>query len=185
MKRLLNDNNYCTERNVMVSTFLTSLFSFSPDNDDPFHIALEGSGPSRLRKRHQVVSLGNGLHLVHYRCFSDHEALTISVTHDGKHVDRSPYMVAFATDESCACPLKSSKEWLEDFECRSLAEEKQILSSLRPFREGGINISRLYDRGAELYSHRSFIHYSIVDGTVSSCDSVRVFVGGEYPGAHK
>ena len=46
--------------------------------------------------------------------------------------------------------------------------DKQIVEDLQPFQEEGINITRLYERGGELFSRVSFIHYSIVDSKVSN-----------------
>ena len=61
-----------------------------------------------------------------------------------------------------------------DFECREA--DSQILDDLEPFREGGINITNLYERGAEMFPRVSFIHYSIVDSKVRVCVCVCTFM---------
>lgn len=61
-----------------------------------------------------------------------------------------------------------------DFECREA--DSQILDDLEPFREGGINITNLYERGAEMFPRVSFIHYSIVDSKVRVCVCVHIHV---------
>ena len=53
---------------------------------------------------------------------------------------------------------------MSDFECREA--DSQIMDDLEPFRDGGINITNLYERGGEMFSRNSFIHYSIVDSKV-------------------
>ena len=102
--------------------------------------------------------------LYQYRCFSDHDSLTISITYNGKHIAESPYTVRNVFHENCACPLRSADRWLADFECPK--KEPQIRADLKPLKEA-INITGLYERGGELFSRSSFIHYSIVNGKVS------------------
>lgn len=92
-------------------------------------------------------------------------SLTISVQYEGKHLANSPYNVGIILHEDCACPLKTSNEWLEDFKCPN--SEPQIAYDLKAFKSvGGVNVTDLYDRAGALYSSVSFVHYSIVDGQV-------------------
>lgn len=112
------------------------------------------------------MDLKQGLLLYQYRVASDYEWLKISIQYNGKHVAQSPYKVGPVLHENCACPLRSYQEWLEDFQCSEVDE--QIVEDLKPFQEEGINITRLYERGGELFSRVSFIHYSIVDSKVSN-----------------
>lgn len=118
-----------------------------------------------MRRRFEVINLGWGLLLYQYRCHSNHESLTITIKHGGKLVSKSPYTVKNVLHEDCYCPLRSTKQWLADFDCpRQL--DPQIDADLKSFRKDGINVTALYERGGELFSHHSFIHYSIVDSKV-------------------
>ncbi|CAI8019667.1 Protein O-glucosyltransferase 2 [Geodia barretti] len=142
-------NNY---RDVTEATFEVSY-----ETDDA------GSN-NRVRRRQEVLNLRDGLILHQFRIYHDYHSLAISVTHRGKHVAGSPYHVSPVLHEDCACPLRSLDEWTRDFDCPDT--DPQILEDLEPFREDGINVTNLYDRGGELFPRHSFIHYSIVDGKV-------------------
>ena len=119
---------------------------------------------NRVRRRQEVLNLRDGLILHQFRIYHDYHSLAISVTYRGKHVAGSPYHVGPVLHEDCACPLRSLDEWTRDFDCPE--PDPQILEDLEPFREDGINVTNLYDRGGELFPRHSFIHYSIVDGKV-------------------
>jgi hypothetical protein len=109
--------------------------------------------------------LGRGLVLYQYRPYDDYESITISVKYKGRHVGKSPYVVANVLYENCACPVVRVEEWLERHECGEIDE--QILKDLAPFGEDGVNITDLYERAGRAYERNSFVHYSIVDGKVS------------------
>lgn len=123
------------------------------------------NGQGRVRRRQEVLHLGDGLILHQFRVFDDYKTITISVQYQGKHVAGSPYKVGPVLHEDCACPLRSLDQWMEDFECPET--DDQILADLEPFLETGINITDLYERGGEMFARNSFIHYSIIDGKVS------------------
>lgn len=120
----------------------------------------------RVRRRLENFNLGGGLLLFQYRCYSNHKSLTISITYSGKHIAKSPYTVKNVLHENCACPLRSADQWLSDFKCPKKLDP-QIRADLKPFKKEGINITGLYERGGELFSRHSFIHYSIVNHKVS------------------
>lgn len=135
--------------------------NFTGVSEDSFLIAIKDPATERVRVRTERFYLGRGLLLYQYRVYSDYESLTISVTYDGRHVAKSPYTVRNVLHEDCACPLRSAKEWLQDFQCPK--SDTQIRSDLKPFVKGGVNVTGLYERGGELFSRNSFIHYSVVD----------------------
>ncbi len=139
--------------------------SYTEATSDTFQVSIDAEGGVRPRRRYEVFNLGDGLFLHQYRVFSDYEALTISITHGRKHVARSPYTISNVLQENCACPLRTAKEWLTDFQCEK--SYGQIESDLSPFRkEGGINITGLYGQLEQLFSRWSLIHYSIIDNKV-------------------
>ena len=117
-----------------------------------------------------MINLGWGLLLCQYRCYSNYEFLTISIKFGEKHVSKSPYTVRNVLHEDCYCPLRSADQWLADYKCPQELDP-QIDADLKHFRNDGINITALYERGGELFSHHSFIHYSILDNKVLSTGS--------------
>ena len=127
----------------------------------------------RTRLRIEHFYLGRGLLLYQYRCYSDYESLTISITYNGKQVAKSPYTVRNVLHENCACPLRSADQWLQDFKCPK--SDTQIRSDLKTFVKDGVNITGLYERGGELFSRNSFIHYSIVDNKVCQQESWYIY----------
>lgn len=141
-----------------------SLYSFTEATENTFEIAIDVAN-ERVRRRLEVINLGWGLLLCQYRCYSDYEFLTISIKFAGKHVSKSPYTVKNVLHEDCYCPLRSTDQWLADFKCPQELDP-QIDADLKHFRKDGINITALYERGGELFSRTSFIHYSIVDHKV-------------------
>lgn len=142
------------------------MHSYTDVTDSTFLVSYEtDTDGNRLRLRRESFDLRNGLLLHQYRVSGDYQSITISVQYNGKHVADSPYKVGPVLHENCACPLRSHEEWMRDFECREA--DSQILDDLKPFREDGINVTNLYERGAEMFPRVSFIHYSIVDSKVS------------------
>ena len=106
--------------------------------------------------------------------YGDYDDVSLTITHNGKHVPGSPYFLGALFHEDCHCPLKTVEKWLEDFQCP--AEDSQIREDLEPFRKEGVNITRLYERAGEAYRSSSFVHYSIVKGKVS----VFMLLGGPF-----
>ena len=133
--------------------------------DSTFVVSYEADADGgRLKARRGVFDLRGGLLLYQYRVLGDYQRISVSIQYNGKHVADSPYSVGPVLHEDCACPLRSYEEWMRDHECREA--DPQILEDLEPFQEGGINITNLYERGAEMFPRVSFIHYSIVDSKV-------------------
>ena len=138
--------------------------SFTAVTDETFQVSIDTVDRVQPRRRYEHNNLGGGLVLNQYRVFSDYESLTISITYNRKHVAKSPYVVRNILHENCACPLRSVDQWLFDFKCPKM--EVRIRDDLKVFKKDGVNISGLYERGGELFSRNSFIHYSIVGNKV-------------------
>ena len=133
---------------------------------DAFMMELRSPQAGRVRHRTKIDYHGRGLFLVQYRMYGDYADISLSVTHNGKHVSSSPYFLGAVFHEDCACPLYYPGEWLSNFQCPEA--EEQIVEDLKPFREGGgVNVTGLYERAGEMYARNSFVHYSIVGGKVS------------------
>ena len=116
----------------------------------------------------EKYSLGGGLIAYVCRFYSDHLALTLSITHNGKHVAQSPYQLRNVFSDFCNCPYRTAEQWLSDFECPK--SDPQIVADLEPFKLG-INVSELSQRGAKEYEGWSYIHYSIIGNKVcQDCD---------------
>lgn len=143
-------------------------FSITECPEDAFSIDVY-SPNERVRRRLEKNYLGHGLFLVQYRMYGDYPEVFLSVTHEGKHVPKSPYFLGVMLHEDCACPLWTVEEWLAHFGCSQ--EESQIAEDLEPFRSEGVNVTGLYERAGQAYSRNSFVHYSIIDGKVS--DGIR------------
>ena len=156
---VINSSSHCT-------VYLCHVYSYREATETTFEVSYEadGVGGGRVRRRHEVLDLRDGLILFQFRVFHDYRSLTISVQYRGKHIADSPYRVGPVLHEDCACPLRSLDQWMTDFACPET--DSQILEDLEPFRENGINVTDLYERGGELFPRNSFIHYSIVDSKV-------------------
>ena len=131
---------------------------------DAFHVEFV-SPKGRVRRRQEMDYLGRGLFLFHYRMFGDYEEVTLEVKHAGTHVTGSPYSLGGLLHEDCFCPLGSVEEWLSNFNCPSELDP-QIVEDLKPFKEGGVNVTDLYERASKGYRSASFVHYSIINGKV-------------------
>ena len=135
---------------------LPSLFSVSYTDVTKSTFLVSYETDDRVKLRREVFDLRDGLLLHQFRVSGDYQSMTISVEYNGKHVADSPYKVGPVLHENCACPLRTVEEWMDDFECRET--DSQILDDLGPFQEIGINITQLYERGAEMFPRTSFIH---------------------------
>lgn len=127
----------------------------TPDTFEVVHSAPSG----RVFRMLEKYSLGGGLIVYVCRFYSDHLAVDLSITHNGKHVAQSPYRLRNVFSDYCNCPFRNPQQWLSDYECP--ATDPQIVSDLKPF-ESGINVTELSQRGAKEYDGWSFIHYSII-----------------------
>lgn len=145
--------------------------SISDCKEDAFKVESSSKTESRVRCRIQVNYLGKGLFLVVYRMYHSYADMSIAITHNGRHVSGSPYVLGAVFHENCACPLKTPEQWLEDFQCPDT--EDQILEDLAPFRKEGVNVTGLYKRIEEMYPRNSLVHYSIVNGKVKKEPSSR------------
>lgn len=131
--------------------------------EDSFHVELS-SPNGRVRRRQIVDYLGRGLFLVQYRIYGDYSDISLSVTHAGEQVSKSPYPLGGMLHEDCFCPLDTVDRWLDKFDCPSELDQ-QIAEDLEPFKKG-VNVTGLFMRAGNAYYSNSFIHYSIVDGKV-------------------
>ena len=138
--------------------------SYTDVTEWTFSVSFESVDGIRVRIRRGIFNLGHGLVLCQYRVMDDYQRVKISILHNDKHVAGSPYIVGPVLHENCACPLQSYAEWMENFQCPEADE--RIRLDLELFQEEGINITNLYERGAEMFPRISFIHYSIVDHKV-------------------
>ena len=129
-------------------------------NVTPDTFAVEHNDPSgRTLRMMEKYNLGGGLIVYVCRFYSDHLTLTLSITHDGKHVAQSPYRLRNVLSDYCSCPFRSPQQWQSDYECP--LTDPQIVADLEPFKSG-INVSELSQRGVREYDGWSFIHYSII-----------------------
>lgn len=147
--------------------FLVCSISDCPEN--AFRVKLQSPHSGRVIHRMVINYLGSGLFLVQYKMFGDFEDVSLTITHDNRHVSGSPYYLGVLFHNDCACPLVSAEAWLSRHECPEV-EEAQIAEDLEPFRsaEEGVNITELYQRASVAYSRNSFVHYSVVKGKVSA-----------------
>lgn len=131
-----------------------------------FDVKVDTTDGRRSRIWTQLLDRHDGSYIVRFRLFESYKDLQISVTHDGKHVADSPYLLqGWVYHEKCSCPEPDLEKFLKDLDCP--ASYEQIDSDLDMFKQ--VDMKMVVPQAVKKFNQagmHSICHYVVLQNNV-------------------
>lgn len=157
---------YLPARYFFIQAVVEHKINLTESVGEAFDVKIYTTDGRRARIWTQLLDLHDGSYIVRFRLFETYKDLQISITHDGKHVAHSPYLLqGWAYHEKCSCPESDLEQFLKDLNCP--ANYEQIDSDLAIFKQ--VDMKTVIPKAVKKFNQagmHSICHYVVLKNNV-------------------